>query len=206
MLIPANWQDVLCKIRAVYPNAIIGGGALRDLHHGKPAKDIDIFIPVSIWAEVEVPFVVGYDASWGEIVAGTTPCDPAHIQWSTLASLFQCEVRLKFNSVYGRDGNLPRDVMAVYNVRINDETFEVIFVMQPEGTSTINWFDLSICQIGYDGSEVFTTEAFNQTLQDKTIRIMNVNRVDRQAKRMARMLTKYPEYKSEYSNGDGHTV
>src|ERR1035437_7664894 len=44
--IPQDWKDVLARVQGAFPGAIIAGGALRDLYHGKPVKDVDIFIPI----------------------------------------------------------------------------------------------------------------------------------------------------------------
>ncbi len=46
--IPQDWKDVLARVQGAFPGAIIAGGALRDLDHGKPVKDVDIFIPIDI--------------------------------------------------------------------------------------------------------------------------------------------------------------
>lgn len=42
---PPIWADVLRKVQSVFPTAIIAGGALRDLDHDRPIKDVDIFVP-----------------------------------------------------------------------------------------------------------------------------------------------------------------
>ena len=44
MEIPPLWKEILTKVREIYPEAIIAGGSLRDLDHGKEPKDIDIFV------------------------------------------------------------------------------------------------------------------------------------------------------------------
>ena len=43
--IPKEWLDVLTEIQAIFPGAVIAGGALRDLYNERPIKDVDIFIP-----------------------------------------------------------------------------------------------------------------------------------------------------------------
>lgn len=43
--IPAEWRAVLKALQnAGAPEAMIGGGALRDLYNGRPVKDVDIFL------------------------------------------------------------------------------------------------------------------------------------------------------------------
>lgn len=43
-MIPQSWTDLLSQIQAICPSAVLAGGALRDLDHGVPVKDLDIFI------------------------------------------------------------------------------------------------------------------------------------------------------------------
>jgi hypothetical protein len=45
--IPSAWVDYLTQIQQEYPQAVLGGGCLRDLYHDKEVKDVDIFIPNS---------------------------------------------------------------------------------------------------------------------------------------------------------------
>jgi hypothetical protein len=42
--VPPKWIYILRRVKAVRPEAIIGGGALRDLDNKRPIKDIDIFV------------------------------------------------------------------------------------------------------------------------------------------------------------------
>ena len=43
--IPQRWRDALTALQdGGFPEAIIAGGALRDLDNGAPVKDVDIFV------------------------------------------------------------------------------------------------------------------------------------------------------------------
>lgn len=44
LTIPKAWRVVYQYVQGVCPEAILGGGALRDLDNGRPVKDLDIFI------------------------------------------------------------------------------------------------------------------------------------------------------------------
>src|SRR5262245_52415439 len=45
LIVPARWQEVLLSLRAGgFPEAVIAGGALRDLDNNRPVKDVDIFV------------------------------------------------------------------------------------------------------------------------------------------------------------------
>jgi hypothetical protein len=205
MKIPADWQAVLQKIQTVYPSAIIAGGALRDLYHGKPVKDVDIFISVNEWDDEVIESGRDEFDNFEDFLSEQAQVYKEQVKITKALGLKDL-IKIKFASLYGRDGNLPRDVMAVYRYRFNDLPYEIIFVKQEEVyknpvQNTISWFDLSICQIGYDGVNIYSTNAYLETTRTKVIRIMNVNRKDRQANRMDRMLSKYPEYTAEQPHG-----
>lgn len=47
------WNNILLRIHGTFPNAFIGGGAIRDNYLGLTPKDIDVFVPVSSQEEFE---------------------------------------------------------------------------------------------------------------------------------------------------------
>ena len=51
ILLPSEWSKVLQAFQEVAkaPEAMIVGGALRDLHNKKPVSDIDIFLRMPLW-------------------------------------------------------------------------------------------------------------------------------------------------------------
>lgn len=165
MQIPSKWKDVLSKVQGVFPGAIIAGGALRDLQYGKPIKDVDIFCPVNY-----------YDDSYEDV----------------LYELFGNDITLMVASVYGREANLERNVHAVFELEIGDDKYDIILIDRV--FNEIERFDLSICQIAHDGTTLMTTSAYEQTRVDKVIRVMNINRPDRQRNRIERMLAKFPDF------------
>lgn len=179
MELPANWQDVLNAAQSVWPEAIIAGGALRDMHHNRPIKDVDIFIPIMEYHD--------------------------HIAWDyqkLLNDLFGVEAIIVAASSY-TGGDLERDIVCVLRVVLDSMTYEFIFMAVKDlQESMINKFDLSLCQIGHNGKNLLTTPEFERTLADKTIRVINVNRKDRGAKRLARLSAKYPDYTVEAINED----
>lgn len=51
--VPTEWTKLIRAIRSVHPEALMCGGALRDLEHGRPVKDLDIFVK----APVKTPLI-----------------------------------------------------------------------------------------------------------------------------------------------------
>lgn len=176
---PDVWKRTLASVQGYFPEAEIAGGALRDLWHDKTAKDVDIFIPVS-------DSRAGDDDFKETVEEALLKIDPY--------------LELVKASIYGQSGNVAtpgfRNIYLIYRLNIEGVIFECIFI-EDRGEDMIEVFDLSIAQIGYDGSQIRYTANFFRTVSDKVIRVCNVNRSDRQTKRMERVLAKYPEYRAE---------
>ena len=174
LVIPAGWRQVLRSVQEYFPQANIAGGALRDLYHGKPAKDVDIFVPLK------------------------EECDSSLYEDQML--MLDPYAEKVASSIYGQSGNSAqpgfRNIYVIWRLTIDGEIYEVIFI-EDRGEDIISVFDLSIAQIGYDGKTFRATENFRKTVEDKIIRVCNQNRADRQTKRLERVLSKYPEYTAE---------
>ena len=173
--IPQVWSDMLHKVQGELPSAVIAGGALRDLWHGKPIKDVDIFIPMQ-----------------------ADEVDLEAIERKVLAIYPYSELVL--TSMYGQKGDVAtpgfRNIFAIWRMTVDDVIYEMIFI-EDMGENMIEVFDISICQIMFDGELLHTTSEFNRTISDGVIRVCNTNRADRQVKRLRRVMDKYPEYVCE---------
>lgn len=170
--IPQEWKDILEAVQVYFPQAVIAGGALRDLYHDKPVKDIDIFIPVCCCEE--------------NLYADQAfQLDP---NFKTIAT-----------NVYGQEGNeaMPgfRCLYVIYRLTQYSIPVELIFIQAEEdGKNVSSAFDINICQVEYNGNWVTTSIAFCLGVETKIITSCNVNRADRQEGRIRRMKDKYPEY------------
>lgn len=176
--IPQEWQDVLKEVQAVFPSAVIAGGALRDLMHGRPIKDVDIFIPVSkdYIGSLDAAYEAMWDAFAGEDI--------------TLDEQTQYGVR----TLEDKD----RDLYAIFKL-VKRDKYDLI-LCTPEA-ARIETFDINICQITYDGQHIRTTGAFAHGFLTKTLKVMNVNRTDRNKARLERIQQKYPDYTVEENDG-----
>lgn len=173
MELPSEWEDVLAKIQGVFPGAIIAGGALRDIEYSKQPKDVDIFCPVEEYEDGE--------------------------SFSKLEDIFP-QAKIMAASLYGREKNMERDVMAVYNYDSGQYKYDFI-ICKPNAANLEN-FDLSICQISFDGRDYKRTAAYKQTQEDRIIKVMNINRPDRQEKRLQRIIAKFPEFGIDRREGE----
>lgn len=165
---------VLERVQRHYPKAFIAGGALRDIHYNKPVKDVDIFIPT-------------YKGVWAETLI------------DVLKEEFKdCDVMVKAHSIY-MDSNLAdsRFLPLVLEVIVKGQSYDIIFIEASGLPEVVEYFDLSICQIAHNGTTMYQSQAFKDTEKTGIITIQNINREDRQASRIARILKKYPEFKVE---------
>ena len=100
MEIPEKWTEILTKVQTIYPEAIIAGGCLRDLDHGKEPKDIDIFVEDWKFPYLDVPlgftkkgkktfyFHQGADEviklDYGDLPVEFIKMEGAHTPWAVL--------------------------------------------------------------------------------------------------------------------------
>ena len=176
--IPLRWLEVLYKVQQVFPPAVMAGGCLRDLWNNIQPKDVDIFIPVKneVYALPD-----GFDIE---------EC-PIKSYEEQLLAMFPDAVLVAQN-MYGRgNAELERTIFSVWHIQVHGIEYDVIFIAD---TVDITTFDINICQIACDGTDLLYTDAFVNGVAKKELRVMNINRTDRNMKRIERMKLKYPTW------------
>lgn len=171
--IPQEWVDVLNKVQARFPLAVIAGGALRDLFNGKPIKDVDIFIPANSDTETNT--------------------------YALYEMFFDEDIDLHKSSSYGTKAipeDADRDLYAILNLK---KEWKYDLILCTEQAAQMSTFDINICQITFDGTDVKTTPAYDECIETKVIKVMNINRTDRNVARLERIAAKYskPEWNVE---------
>ena len=176
--IPLRWLEVLYKVQQVFPPAVMAGGCLRDLWNNLQPKDVDIFIPVK--NEV-CAFPGGFDIE---------EC-PIKAYEEQLLAMFP-DATLVAQNMYGRgNAELERTIFSVWHIQVHGIEYDVIFIAD---TVDITTFDINICQIACDGTDLLYTDAFVNGVAKKELKVMNINRTDRNMKRIERMKLKYPTW------------
>lgn len=164
--IPKEWDDVLSKIKEQFSGARIAGGALRDLDYNRPVKDVDIWIPTS------------------SVVNGTFDAE--------LRGMFN-DINLSHANVYGRIGeevHPDRELLAVYNFEDSNYKYEIIVAQ--DSSCILDSFDMSICQIEYDGINLRTTLEYDKTKDTGLIKVLKSQSRMRRDARIARMKSYFP--------------
>lgn len=180
--IPLRWLEVLYKVQQVFPPAVMAGGCLRDLWNNIQPKDVDIFVPVHKVSST-MNFLYG--------IALTSEEHPVEAYEEKLLAMFPDAVLVAKN-MYGRgNAELERTIFSVWHIQVHGIEYDVIFIAD---TVDITTFDINICQIACDGTDLLYTDAFVNGVAKKELRVMNINRTDRNMKRIERMKLKYPTW------------
>lgn len=168
--IPDHWKNTLRAIQLKgSPEAAIVGGALRDLTHGVPVKDVDIF--VTYRAEVEDTMDEHFGAfGWSVTVA---PQSSSYIGSMT-------------------------DVRAVFEAEDGGHTYNIICLDKEMTMSEmIARIDFGICRIGYNGSYAETPAEFIRDVQNRTFTLLRSDdqkQYDRSMERFERLQAKYKDH------------
>jgi hypothetical protein len=192
--IPQRWKEVLTALQKNgFPEAIIAGGALRDLDHGREIKDVDIFVldhGPSTEEDLEKAF--GYAPN-----RALTDGSEYHIG----------RAARPVTQVYEFEHDAP-ELWFTESDHHGTQPFQVIVLKQPERSATrffrfpefvLADFDLGICRIYYDGRELVRTHDYRNDEIDKVFRSyipLTGKQLDLTKERVARLLKKYPDFTS----------
>lgn len=192
--VPQEWKDVLDAFhRLGSTEAIIAGGALRDLFHERPIKDVDIFLQSTggerpnrqllekvfrslgwkikrqstYFGEEEFPGPIVTREARGQYGWGDTLSE----SWTVKAGTRGTE----FNVVFVGKGFM----------RQMDRTL-------PFGHGAISLFDVGLCQIYTDGDMIFASRAFREDSANCTLTLKRPN--DSSSEHLRRIARKYPDF------------
>lgn len=172
--IPARWTSILKSIQEVTPSAHIAGGAIRDLINDKPIKDVDIFVP----AEAPSGHLDSALDRHGLLFVREVPHP-----YFTHSPVVDSSLEYTDGDYYSYE------TLAVNIIRLNQPKLNVI--------DNLNAFDFGICRAGYDGNEVFITDAFKHDLARKQFTLLHCNTEEQFAnsmRRYARLKEKYADW------------
>lgn len=183
-LIPTAWKQALSFVQQFCPEAIISGGALRDLDNDRPVKDIDIFVSVPAAAHDRLSAL--YRLNNELLVAGADvrEIDPNKLypvgEGNDVVGCFEMLV----------DGlDLPVQVIMIDHHKSEAGDHKALVMAR---------IDYGICQIAFDGETVETTAAYRSDKFFQVFELRQDRRDDELAAsihRYARLSQKYPGWK-----------
>lgn len=165
LLPPQDWTDILVKLqRGGLAEAVLAGGALRDLEQGKPIKDLDIFIEQR-------------DEHTGPNIQACLGLDD-----NTLKRMETPEnYGIHFTELYGVwEWFRPEPLIPVQIIALN---------MTVDLNTVVSRFDFGICQVAYDVRCTLHTAAYYKDIAHKTFTVLKDSRTT--ATRWERLRAKY---------------
>jgi hypothetical protein len=208
-LIPEEWKKVLRAAQDLGAGeAVIAGGALRDLFNNRAIKDVDIFLKSRGDREKNREFlryVFNRSGLWVEEqpdYSGSYPCgntfpDPKSDRLSIkhegrLGTMITGEGRVESWKVIAGDKNTEYNAVFVDNVKFINKDSGHYVPVDFDKTLLINGFDLGLCQIAYDGKEITRTYAYDNDVKYQQITLQNPN--DASKEHLQRIAKKYPDW------------
>lgn len=149
MKIPAKWKVILSMVQEIEPKAVLAGGALRDLDNGRPVKDLDIFVSCCSAREFEQT-IFAFSQQWGEPV----------VPYIRDESYCVLNDRIMGVAEWIRLG-----------ISVQLVGLHLLDVWCPEGV--IDRVDLGLCQIAWDGIEIYTTKFYDDDKSNEKITLVN---------------------------------
>lgn len=148
--IPNSWHAVLARIHTIAPEALLAGGALRDLDNNRPVKDLDVF--------------VNDRTDFNILTAALSEFYPDRVSFKDYqhTSVYH-ENDNTVASVSLYEGSLlpPLNVIGVYGD------------INPMGRFAR--FDFGLCQIAFNGQHMIETEAYRH---DRANRLLTMIRCE----------------------------
>lgn len=176
-------HETLMAIRSVYPDAIVAGGAIRDLITGKPIKDIDVWVE---WrrGQTDEDIACALRAALGwprhEILIPS-----AVTEYACVGDRF-AQIRTVINfSMDGEDGVATPVQVVVLNRPVTME-------------AVLGRFDFGFCRAGYDGTDIITTSEFEADYGNHTMTVLRCGsreELRRSLHRYMRLVGKYRGYR-----------
>lgn len=187
--LPQAWLDVLRKVQTLYPEAIIGGGALRDHYLGAPVKDVDIFVrhtggDIDLLALVEATSM-----NWTPL---STEMHAYEANLSEIAAVLDGDTALcPHSDLCGMFCDCPTVQIIVCSPATPAAPLDFLWYQLAR-------FDIGICKIAHNGRNVtYATEA-SFAIAERRLHIANmqpVNQRERSLARVERIAAKYPDWK-----------
>ena len=178
-----QWDSILRPLEAIFGvgNAVIVGGAVRDVLIDRPSKDIDVFVPAPDFEHLIFRLNMGLpkdrfvlSRSW----------DPEYAHWFK-----------------GSDPTLLG--VTTWRVEGIDEDVQIMGVACPQMLSSNfpKWVceraDFGLCRVGYTIGQLVYGDGFVQDFGRKRLTLLRADTEDQHAasmRRLRRLAKKLPEY------------
>lgn len=167
--LPESWLQFLAKVQTQFPEAVIAGGALRDVQLGKHVKDVDIFVQ-SRGQKTRAMLELAVDRE-------ARPMNPEWVK----------KYEEQFTELFAVYENLGHD--------FNGAAFQVIALnMDVTLDTVVDRIDFGICRIAHNGQNYLITEEFMLDARNETFTLINAGNRDGSINRFYRLTADYGKY------------
>lgn len=165
IIVPKAWDDVFRIVQAQYPDALLAGGALRDIDCARTPKDLDIFVCNK---------------------ADGNGCDPVMIPGYTV------DTTEEFDSSNAFDDTLMSSEVLTNGV---DLPVNIIYLSSDcSPMQRFDRFDFGLNKIAYDGKTVFAHSQYSEDKNNHRFtlrRAENDEQINRSLERAMKFQEKY---------------
>lgn len=167
---------IIRKFRKNFSSAVIAGGAIRDIYHGKPIHDIDIYVNES---NVN-PY--SQDTWKTEFDLRTTAISENYIR-----------------KVGSEDYSGKNHIGAVWEMQKHNKLYNIIVVDIDPIEYVTKWFDIGLCKAYCDGTKIRFTADFMHDSRSKKLTIVSKNMDETEfwnmmCKHATKLRRKYPQH------------
>jgi hypothetical protein len=175
-MVRPEWKKFLFAVQILYPDAIIAGGALRDLIVGNKVKDVDIFIKDPGFDEDIEPEMfrelLGISDNITDMKSDYVICK---------LDLRPMKNGAKTDAICPKEGNpyigsdsspkqlIQSFITKIIDIRYNGTEFQLIFVESDPVEFVLKRFDIGLCKIMFDGDQMIITDEFRYDLDHKQL-------------------------------------
>jgi len=148
--------SILNEIKKTIPTAIIAGGAIRDMYHNKPVKDIDIFVPDHSPTGVDV-FSPDF---WKQ-------------QFGLATSIYSDDYVKPVSD--GDDGscNEKEYINMVWEISSNGVLYNIVIANIDPTEYVTRFFDVGLCKAYCDGVKIRLTSDFMYDSKHKKLTLVS---------------------------------
>lgn len=210
--VPVEWQLVLKAMQSRgAPEAIIAGGALRDLSNQRAIKDVDIFLADRFMTKrfIKKVFAAAGLTIHDQIVSGGYGSIAKKMTRST-ADAFNTVTKSMRRDSYGAifESKKVKEGAEAWTIIAgpNKTEYNIVFIKGGIGSdmkrdlasggssapTLLEQFDIGLCQIAYDGKKIITLKPFEDDFNNKTLTLTRPNHSTKA--HLERIVKKYPDF------------
>ncbi len=198
-MIPISINDPAVRVlrtiqKERYPEAIIAGGAPRDVFLEKPIKDFDIFVKEDAYATSSGFWRDLFNLNYAKAD------DWTDIQMMAFMGHRNILMKAKQTSMPRTAGySHKRHLTQVFDLIIHDVVFQIIVVHIDPKQYVEDWFDFGLCKTWCDGKQFHFSGPFMEDVQNRTLTLVQKDMSPKEMEfcltvRKPRLLTKFSGY------------